>query len=75
MTKQELAACAGVSVKTMNNWLSPYREQLWDMGMPRNRGYIPPNVVNGSPSVFVSTFRRRNGITRPYSALTDIIRQ
>lgn len=45
MTKQELAACAGVSVKTMNNWLSPYREQLWDMGMPRNRGYIPPNVV------------------------------
>lgn len=45
MTKQELATCAGVSVKTMNNWLSPYREQLWDMGMPRNRGYIPPNVV------------------------------
>ena len=45
MTKQELAVCAGVSVKTLKSWLKPHQELLWNMGMPRGRGYLPPNVV------------------------------
>ena len=28
MTKQQLAQCAGVTVRTLFNWLRPYRKEL-----------------------------------------------
>ena len=32
MTKQQLAACAGVSVRTLMNWCGPYKQELARMG-------------------------------------------
>jgi hypothetical protein len=45
MTRQQLAACAGVDARTLRNWIKPYQEQLWHMGMPKGKGALPPNVV------------------------------
>lgn len=45
MTRQQLAACAGVDVRTLYNWIKPYQQQLWEMGMPKGKGALPPNVV------------------------------
>lgn len=42
---QQLAACAGVDARTLRNWINPYQEQLWRMGMPKGKGALPPNVV------------------------------
>ena len=36
MTRQQIAYYAGVSVKTLNNWCKPYREELRAMGMTRS---------------------------------------
>ena len=33
MTRQELADCAGVSVRTLANWCRPYQDELWMMGL------------------------------------------
>lgn len=33
MYKNELAAYAGVSTKTLRRWLEPYREELVQLGM------------------------------------------
>ena len=45
MTRQQLAAYAGVDARTLRNWIKPYQEQLWHMGMPKGKGTLPPNVV------------------------------
>ena len=45
MTRQQLAACAGVDVRTLHNWIKPYRKTLCEMGMPKGKGALPPNVV------------------------------
>ena len=45
MTRQQLAVCAGVDVRTLHNWMRPYRELLIQMGMPKGKGALPPNVV------------------------------
>ena len=45
MTRQQLAAHAGVDARTLRNWIKPYQEQLWRMGMPKGKGALPPNVV------------------------------
>lgn len=45
MTRQQLADYAGVNVKTLRNWLIPHQELLWQMGMPKGKGALPPNVV------------------------------
>ena len=37
MTRQQLAARAGVDARTLRNWIKPYQEQLWRMGMPKGR--------------------------------------
>ena len=39
MTRQQLAAHAGVSTRTLNNWLRPYRRTLRAMGMPDGKAY------------------------------------
>ena len=45
MTRQQLAAHAGVSARTLNNWLRPYRRKLRAMGMPDGKQAFPPNIV------------------------------
>ena len=44
MTKQQLADAAGVSPRTLWNWLKPHEELLRQMGM-RPKRILPPNVV------------------------------
>lgn len=44
MTRQELADKAGVTTRTIKNWMKPYSELLWQMGM-RPHQILPPNVV------------------------------
>lgn len=45
MLKQELADCAGVSVRTLNNWCRPLREELARMGLQPRTKLLPPNIV------------------------------
>ena len=45
MTKQQLAASAGVTVRTLMNWCRPYRQELQQMGMLPNQRRLPPHIV------------------------------
>jgi len=45
MTKQQLAQCAGVTVKTLSNWCRPYSEELKQMGMKPDMKVMPPHLV------------------------------
>jgi hypothetical protein len=45
MTRQQLAQCAGISAKTLKNWMKPFEQELMAMGMPQGKGLLPPNVV------------------------------
>ena len=45
MTRQQIAYYAGVSVKTLNNWCKPYREELQAMGMTRSMVVLSPRIV------------------------------
>ena len=45
MYKQELADCAGVSVKTLMNWCAPFRQELARMGLNPRDKKLPPHVV------------------------------
>jgi|GEM_PF-930591 hypothetical protein len=45
MTKQQIADCAGVSVRTLLNWCKPYRQELARMGMTPGMRVLPPNIV------------------------------
>ena len=40
MYKQELADCAGVSVKTLMNWCDPLRQELARMGPLRAKKFF-----------------------------------
>lgn len=44
MTRQELADCAGVTTKTLNNYIKRHWDVLWTMGLRPNQ-ILPPNVV------------------------------
>ena len=44
MTRQELADCAGVTTKTLGNYLRRHWDELWAMGMRPNQ-ILPPKVV------------------------------
>lgn len=46
MTKQQLACYAGVSVRTLTNWIQPYHEELHQLGMRPNMKTLPPSVVS-----------------------------
>ena len=45
MTKQQIASCAGVSVKTLANWCRPYHDELARMGMTPGMRVVPPHIV------------------------------
>ncbi len=44
MTRQQLAERAGVTTRTLSNWMLPHRRILKKMGM-RPHHILPPNVV------------------------------
>ena len=56
MTKQQLADCAGVSVKTLMSWCSPYMKELEQMGMKPHAKVLPPNVVEFIANRFTIIF-------------------
>ena len=45
MTRKQLAAYAGVDVRTLRSWIKPHRRLLIKMGMPKGKGALPPIVV------------------------------
>ena len=45
MTRQQIAAYAGVSVKTLRNWCRPYSEELQKLGLRPGMVVLPPNIV------------------------------
>jgi hypothetical protein len=45
MTREQLAARAGVTTQTLKNWLEPHLDYLHSIGMPTGKGALPPNVV------------------------------
>ena len=45
MTKQQLAESAGVSVRTLNRWCEPYRQELEEMGLLPMARVLPPHIV------------------------------
>ena len=44
MTRQQLAAYAGVNKKTLANWMEPYRSELKALGMRPGMVVLPPRV-------------------------------
>ena len=45
MSKQQLADCAGVSVKVLMNWCRQYRKEFEDMGIKPKDRVLPPKLV------------------------------
>ena len=45
MTKQQLADCAGVRVRTLLRWCKPFEKELAQMGMTPGMRVLPPNIV------------------------------
>lgn len=45
MTRQQIAAYAGVSVKTLRNWCKPYRDELSMLGLRPGMTVLPPSIV------------------------------
>ena len=44
MTRQQLADCAGITTKTLGNYIKRHWDELWALGM-RPREILPPIVV------------------------------
>lgn len=45
MTKQQISAYAGVSVKTLVKWCRPFRHELEQMGLTPSMKLLPPHIV------------------------------
>jgi hypothetical protein len=45
MSKQQLADCAGVSVKVLMNWCKPFKDELEVMGLKRKDRVLTPGMV------------------------------
>lgn len=45
MTRQQIAAYAGISVRTLTNWCRPYRQELQSLGLRPGMILLPPNIV------------------------------
>ena len=46
MSKQQLADCAGVSVKVLMNWCRPYQKEFEGMGLKPKDKVLSPRIVN-----------------------------
>ena len=46
MLKSELADAAGVSLKVLNRWLEPHRQQLAAFGVGKYDKMLPPSAVH-----------------------------
>lgn len=44
MTRQQLADCAGVTTKTLGNYIQRHWDELWALGM-RPYEILPPSVI------------------------------
>ena len=44
-SKQQLADCAGVSVRTLMRWCQPYMEELTQLGFRPAMRIFPPRIV------------------------------
>ena len=51
MTKAQLAMAAGVSVKTLQRWLSRHREELKKLGVRPRDKLLPPVAVSAVVAV------------------------
>lgn len=45
MYKNEIARAAGVSLKVLNRWLEPHRQQLAAFGVGKYDKMLPPSAV------------------------------
>ena len=45
ISKQQLADCAGVSVKVLMNWCKPFHHELERMGLKRKDRMLTPGMV------------------------------
>jgi hypothetical protein len=45
MTKQQLADCAGVSVRTLSKWCKPFHRELYELGFRPGMIVLPPSIV------------------------------
>ena len=45
MTYRQIAICAGVSSRTLRNWLKPHKQKLKALGLTPNAKVLPPVVV------------------------------
>ena len=45
MTRQQLADCAGVSVKTLSKWCKPFLHELYELGLRPGMIVLPPKIV------------------------------
>jgi hypothetical protein len=45
MTRQQIAAYAGVTVKTLGNWCKPYHKELEALGLRPGMIVLPPVIV------------------------------
>lgn len=52
MYKNELADAAGVSLKVLNRWLEPHRQQLAALGVGKYDKMLPPSAVHYICSTF-----------------------
>lgn len=45
MSKQQLADCAGVSVRTLMNWCKPHAKKLEKMGLRPRAKVLEPHIL------------------------------
>ena len=45
MTRQQIASYAGVTVKTLSNWMKPFEKELEALGLRPGMIILPPVIV------------------------------
>ena len=45
MTRQQIACYAGVSIKTLSNWMKPHHKELETLGLRPGMIVLPPVIV------------------------------
>ena len=73
MTKQQLAQCAGVTVRTLFNWCRPYRKELARMGLKPGMRVLPPHIVKWIADKFCIDLERSHTVGYVFSSLSCVI--